>query len=64
MTPHRDRLLAIRDGEVPWEEIDGWRLDLHRQFDAAFTTTKVPERPDFELVNAFLLRARRAMVRA
>ncbi|HEV7767380.1 MAG TPA: nucleotidyltransferase domain-containing protein [Thermoanaerobaculia bacterium] len=59
---HRDQLLAIRRGEVPWEDIDTWRLDLHRQFDDAFTHTTLPERPDVERANAFLLRARRAMV--
>lgn len=24
---HRDRLLAIRRGEVPWEDVDAWRLE-------------------------------------
>ena len=60
---HRDRLLAIRRGEMPWEEIDAWRLALHGEFDEAFTHTRLPERPDFERVNAFLLKARRSMVR-
>jgi hypothetical protein len=59
---HRDRLLAIRRGEMPWEEIDGWRLSLHRQFDEALTNTTLPERPDYERANAFLVRARRSMV--
>jgi hypothetical protein len=59
---HRDRLLAIRRGEMPWEEIDAWRLALHRQLDEAFTHTSLPERPDFERANAFLLKARRSMV--
>ena len=60
---HRERLLAIRRGEMPWEEVDAWRLDLHRQFDAAFVSTSLPERPDFDRANAFLLKARRSMVR-
>jgi hypothetical protein len=60
---HRERLLAIRRGEMPWEEVDAWRLELHRAFDAAFVTTTLPERPDFDRANAFLLRARRSMVR-
>jgi hypothetical protein len=59
---HRERLLAIRRGEVSWEDIDAWRLDLHRQFDDAFTRTALPERPDFERANRFLIRARRMMV--
>jgi hypothetical protein len=56
---HRDRLLAIRRGEVPWEDVEGWRLGLHQEFNSAFETTKLPERPDYERANAFLLRARR-----
>lgn len=59
---HRDGLLAIRRGELSWEEIDRWRLELHRQFDAAFAATRLPERPDFDRANAFLLKARRSMV--
>src|SRR6516164_3405341 len=28
----RDRLLAIRRGEMPWDEVEAWRLSLHREF--------------------------------
>lgn len=56
---HRDRLLAIRRGEVPWDDVEAWRLSLHREFNAAFETTKLPERPDYERANAFLISARR-----
>jgi uncharacterized protein len=61
---HRDRLLAIRRGEVPWEEVNEWRLSLHKLFDAAYATTKLPERPDYERANVFLLKARRQMAEA
>lgn len=56
---HRERLLAIRRGEVAWEEIDAWRLTLHSAFDLAFESTRLPERPDYERVNRLLIRARR-----
>jgi hypothetical protein len=56
---HRDRLLAIRRGEVPWDEVERWRFSLHQEFNAAFETTKLPERPDYESANAFLIQARR-----
>ena len=59
---HRQQLLAIRNGEMPWEAVNAWRLSLHRQFDAAFATTSLPERPDYEKANAFLIKARRSMV--
>jgi hypothetical protein len=58
----RDRLLAIKRGEMPWEDVDSWRLDLHRQFDITFAATHLPEYPDYDRVNAFLLRARRSMI--
>jgi hypothetical protein len=57
---HRDRLLAVKRGEVPWDEVETWRLDLHRQLDRAAESTKLPERPDYEKANAFLIRARRS----
>jgi uncharacterized protein len=62
MTEHRDRLLAIKRAEMPWAEVNAWRLELHQAFDAAFAATRLPERPDYDRVNAFLLRARRSMV--
>src|SRR5712692_6048325 len=55
----RDQLLAVRRGEVPWEDVENWRLSLHKEFNAAFETTKLPERPDYERANAFLISARR-----
>ena len=59
---HRERLLSIRRGEVPWDEINAWRLRLHKEFDEAYTNTSLPERPDYERANAFLIGARRQMV--
>lgn len=59
----RERLLDIRRGLVTWEEVNEWRKALHHQFDAAFQKSELPERPDYEIANAFLLRARRSMVR-
>lgn len=57
---HRERLLAIRRGDMPWEETEAWRLNLHADFDRAFAETKLPDRPDYERANAFLIRARQA----
>ena len=56
---HRDRLLAIRRGEIAWDEIEAWRLQLHRELDEALQTTSLPEHPDFARANDFLLRMRR-----
>lgn len=59
---YRQPLLAIRCGEMPWEEVNAWRLSLHEQFDKVFATTSLPERPDYEKANAFLIKARRSMI--
>ena len=56
---HRERLLAVKRGEMPWEETETWRLALHQEFDLAFGSTKLPERPDYERADEFLVRARR-----
>lgn len=55
----REELLAIKRGELTWKEVDAWRLALHEDFTRALTETKLPERPDYETANRFLLRARR-----
>lgn len=56
---HRDRLLAVKRAEMPWPEVDAWRKELHRDFEQALAETKLPERPDYEAANGFLIRARK-----
>jgi hypothetical protein len=56
---HHDRLLAIRRGEVPWGDVENWRLKLHRELDNALESTSLPEHPDYQRANAFLISARR-----
>jgi predicted nucleotidyltransferase len=60
---HRERLLTVKRGEMKWTEVDAWRKELHRDFEHALAETKLPERPDYEKANAFLIRARREMAR-
>jgi hypothetical protein len=60
----REELLAIREGAIPWDIIDERRRALHAAFDEAFTRTSLPDRPDYDRANDFLVRARRAMVDA
>jgi predicted nucleotidyltransferase len=59
---HRDHLLSIKRGEQRWEEVNAWRLGLHAEFDRAVESTSLPDRPDYEAANEFLVRARRSMV--
>lgn len=56
---HRERLLAVKRGEVPWADLNVWRRELHQDFERALAQTKLPERPDYEAANTFLIRARR-----
>jgi hypothetical protein len=60
---HRDQLLSIRRGEVDWESVNAWRLKLHEEFEDAYAETVLPETPDYQAVNDFLLRARRSMTK-
>lgn len=59
---HRDRLLTVKRGELDWPEVDAWRQQLHRDFEQALGETQLPERPDYEAANGFLIRARALQV--
>ena len=60
---HRAQLLSIRRGEMDWESVNAWRLNLHQEFETAYAMTALPDSPDYQTVNDFLLRARRRMAR-
>jgi len=51
--------LTIKRGEMPFAHADEWRKELQHKFEAAFRTTTLPERPDYERANRFLIDARR-----
>jgi hypothetical protein len=55
----RERLLAVKRGEVAWADVEAWRRELHRDFEHALAETTLPVRPDYEAANRFLLAARR-----
>jgi hypothetical protein len=59
---HRQRLLSIKRGEVPFDECEAWRLELHKQFDSAIGGSPLPERPDYAAANEWLIRARRSVI--
>jgi predicted nucleotidyltransferase len=56
---HRAALLEIKAGKRAWPEINEWRLALHAQFDEAYRITTLPDKPDYQRANAFLIDARR-----
>jgi predicted nucleotidyltransferase len=59
---HRDSLLSIRDGKTKWEDVNGWRIALHREFEEAFEKTGLPDNPDYVEANRLLVRARRSTI--
>ncbi|WP_327734768.1 nucleotidyltransferase domain-containing protein [Streptomyces nojiriensis] len=58
--PHRDRLLAVRRGELTWEEVDAWMARLQEETESALASTVLPAEPDHARVQDFLVRTRRA----
>ncbi|MCX5379174.1 nucleotidyltransferase domain-containing protein [Streptomyces sp. NBC_00091] len=61
--PDRERLLAVKRGEVAWEEVDGWMTRLTEESEAALRTTPLPAEPDHARVTDFLHRTRLASAR-
>jgi predicted nucleotidyltransferase len=59
MRAYRDRLLAIRFGEVPLEEAFRWHHQLELEFAKAAEETRLPEEPDVAKANEILLTIRR-----
>ncbi len=39
--------LQYGDGLRSWDEVNRWRLDLHREFESAFLHTALPDVPDY-----------------
>ncbi|SEH03338.1 hypothetical protein SAMN05444920_13556 [Nonomuraea solani] len=54
---YRERLLAIRRGEVPWDEVNAWRAELSDELAAA--PSVLPELPDRARVEEFLVGVRK-----
>ncbi|MFC4036023.1 DNA polymerase beta superfamily protein [Streptomyces polygonati] len=61
---HRTRLLAVKRGELGWEEVRAWMRALHEEADAALAGSPLPEQPDRARVEDFLRRVRHASVSA
>src|SRR5262245_46302333 len=59
---HREELLAIRRGEVAFDAVQKRALELDKAFQEAFANTELPERPDTDRANRFLIAARRRRI--
>jgi hypothetical protein len=57
--PERDRLLAVRRGELSWDEVERWRLGLHRELDEALEKTALPAGPQVDKVDDWLRSVRK-----
>jgi uncharacterized protein len=58
---YRDQLLSIRHGEQTWKAVNEWRLCLHKDFEEAYQTTRLPVQPDYRKSNDFLFYARQCI---
>ncbi|MFF5214440.1 DNA polymerase beta superfamily protein [Micromonospora sp. NPDC000442] len=54
----RDRLLAVRRGDLMWESVTGWAEDLLAELAEAAATTTLPEQPDRHAVDRLLTAVR------
>ena len=50
----RDELLAVRRGEVPWEQVRAWADELQAGLSQAAAATPLPGEPDRAAVDGFL----------
>ncbi|WP_315987333.1 DNA polymerase beta superfamily protein [Actinomadura sp. HBU206391] len=62
VTDFRDRLLAVRRGEVGWAEIMAWRSELTAEMEAALARSPLPAEPDRAAAEEFLVSVRRRYV--
>ena len=63
VTPLRDRLLAVRGGEMPWEQVPAWAAVLLADLATAAAETRLPEQPDRDAVDTFLVATRERNLR-
>ena len=59
---YRDLLFQIKQGEIPFPEIQQIVREWESKFNRAFDQTTLPDYPDFEKANDILLNARKSMV--
>jgi len=62
VSAYRDRLLAVKRGELAWPQVEEWKRELSAGLEAAFLATSLPDEPDRARVNEFLVHARRSML--
>ncbi|MBE7463248.1 MAG: nucleotidyltransferase domain-containing protein [Planctomycetes bacterium] len=58
--PYRDELLRIKREQIPFDVIFARALELDARFQDAYNVTALPDRPDVEAVDRFLIEARKS----
>lgn len=58
VSAHRDQLLAVKRGELPWADVDKWWRSLHAEMELAFSRSNLPDHPDYDKANALLVDVR------
>ena len=48
---------------MAWDAVDALRKSLHHEFESAFESSSVPQRPDYERANQILVAARAEMAK-
>ncbi|XVU30261.1 nucleotidyltransferase domain-containing protein [Actinoplanes sp. CA-054009] len=61
--PVRDRLLAIKRGDVEWPSVVAWAADLQKDLAAAAAETTLPPEPDRRTIDQLLVRVRQRGLR-
>ncbi len=61
VSAYRDRLLAVRRGELAWDEVSAWAAELSRSLAAAAGRGPLPAEPDRDGVQDFLVATRRKL---
>ncbi len=55
---HKTELAAIRDAKMPFPEVFAWAASIQKQFETAISRSPLPDLPDYESVNNFIVKAR------
>jgi predicted nucleotidyltransferase len=58
VTPLRSRLLAVRDGSMPFDAVTAWATELQDELASAAAATALPAGPDLLAIDQLLARVR------
>lgn len=56
----REQLMRVRQGELSFQEVSDMAMNLESRLQQAFDRTTLPEQPDLDVVNHFLVNARKS----